>query len=73
MYCSYTSPNIICQNVGAFINTNYRYFISGKAYFSNSLSSTLSLFGDVKIISVVKDSSGNTISGVKLFNDLVTG
>jgi hypothetical protein len=52
---------------------NYRYFISAKAYFSSSLGATLSNFGDVSILSVVKDTSGNVISGVKLFNDLTTG
>lgn len=73
VFCSYLWPTLTCQNVGAFINTNFRYFISGKAYFSNSLSSTLSSFGDVKILSVVKDSNGNLLPSVKLFSDLATG
>lgn len=73
VFCSYTAPNLICQNVGAFISLNYRYFISGKAYFSNSLGATLSAFGDVVILSVVSDSNGNSLPNVKLFNDLTTG
>lgn len=71
VFCSYASPYITCKNVGAFINTNYRYFISGKAYFSSATSSPLSAFGDVSILSVVKDSSGNTLN-VNLFTSMTT-
>lgn len=73
VYCSYTSPSIICQNVGAFINTNFRYFISGKAYYSSSTPSTLTTFGDVQILSVVYDTSGNLLSSVSLFSNFVSG
>ena len=71
VFCSYSGIYLTCQNVGAFINTNYRYFISGKAYFSSATSNPLSAFGDVSIISVVQDSNGNSLS-VKLFTDMVT-
>lgn len=50
---------LVCENVGAFINTNYRYFISGKAYFGGGTGSSLTTFGDVEIIPVVLDSSGS--------------
>lgn len=51
VYCHYESPKLVCDNVGPFINTDYRYFISGKAYFSTS-ASTVPLFGDVEILPV---------------------
>jgi hypothetical protein len=72
VYCKYSSPYIICSNVGAFIYTNYRYFISGKAYFSSTLTSPLAAFGDLTIQSIVYDSNGNAL-GVSLFTALVTG
>ena len=69
VYCSYTSPNIICKNVGAFINTNYRYFISGKAFFSSGTASPL-LFGGVAIAPVVYDNNGVLIATPQLYTSL---
>jgi hypothetical protein len=66
VYCSYTSPKITCKNVGPFINTTYRYFISGKAFFSSATISPLA-FGAVDITPVVYDNNGNLISGPKLY------
>lgn len=59
VYCSYDTPTkyLICKNVGAFINTDYRYFISGKAYFS-TITGTVSNFGDLKILPIVEGVSG---------------
>jgi hypothetical protein len=70
VYCYYSSPNIICNNVGAFINTGYRYFISGKAFFSSSTSSPLATFGAVAITPVVYDNNGNLISTPQLYVSL---
>jgi hypothetical protein len=73
VFCAYATPYLTCKNVGAFININYRYFISGKAYFASSTTNPLSAFGDVSILSVVQDSNGNILSNVKLFTDMTTG
>lgn len=70
VYCYYTSPNIFCKNVGAFINTGYRYFISGKAFFSSGTASPLATFGAVAITPVVYDNSGNLISSPQLYISL---
>lgn len=70
VYCYYSSPDIICKNVGAFIQTNYRYFISGKAFFDSSTSASMTNFGAVSIDPVVVDNNGNTISGTLLYNSL---
>ena len=48
----------MCDNVGPFINTDYRYFISGKAYFSTN-NANVAMFGDVKILPVEFDNDGN--------------
>jgi hypothetical protein len=69
VYCYYSSPKIICNNVGAFINTGYRYFISGKAFFSSSTASSLT-FGAVDITPVVYDNNGNLINTPKLYTSL---
>ena len=72
VYCYYDTSNvwIACQNVGAFINTNYRYFISGKAYFSSTTTSPLTNFGQVTITPVAYSSSGTAIAGTVLYNTL---
>jgi hypothetical protein len=44
--------------VGAFININFRYFISGKAYFNSATNSSLTTFGDISIVPIVLDSAG---------------
>jgi hypothetical protein len=74
VYCHYDTTNkkIICDNVGPFISTNYRYFISGKAFFSSATAPSLSTFGDVKITPVIYDSAGN-MKNVKLYSPLVSG
>ena len=64
VYCHYDLPNkqILCQNVGAFINTastSYRYFISGKAHFDANTGATIPTFGDVQIKPIVLDSAGS--------------
>ena len=48
VFCYYLTTQIICKNVGAFINTGYRYWISGKAYFGSTTGSTVT-FGGVTI------------------------
>lgn len=63
---------MICENVGAFINTAYRYFISGKAYFDSGISSSISGFGDVEIVPIVYDSTGAELS-VSLYTALSSG
>ena len=57
VHCHYDSGTeyLHCENVGAFINTGYRYFISGKAYFDGTTGSSISGFGDVQIIPIVYD------------------
>lgn len=74
VYCNFdtVSKYIICDNVGAFININYRYFISGKAYYASGLGSTVSGFGNVQIVPVVYDSLGNAL-GVNLYTPLNSG
>jgi len=49
VYCDYdtTSKYLLCYNVGPFINTNYRYFISGKAFYNSASGSSVSGFGNV--------------------------
>lgn len=69
VYCYYLSPNIICNNVGAFINTGFRYFISGKAYFSSGTAASISL-GDVTITPIVYDNSGVLIASPVLYTSL---
>jgi hypothetical protein len=77
VYCYYDTTNstnkkIVCKNVGAFINTNYRYFVSGKAFFaytSNS-PSPISNFATVSISPVAYTSTGTQILTPVLYNDL---
>jgi len=69
VFCHYVSPHIICKNVGAFINLNYRYWISGKAYYSQSIANSIT-FGGVSIESVVYSSTGSRILTPTLYNDL---
>lgn len=71
VYCSYDTTNkqIICTNVGAFINTGYRYFISGKAFFAYGTTSPVS-FGGVSITPIVYSNSGSQISGPQLYTAL---
>ena len=63
VYCSYDTTNkwIVCKNVGAFINTSYRYFISGKAFFASTTTSPIASFGAVSISPVAYTSSGTQI------------
>lgn len=49
VYCHYEDPDLVCENVGPFIRTNHRYFVSGKAYYANGKSSPITTFGDIKI------------------------
>jgi hypothetical protein len=56
--------------VGAFINTGFRYFISGKAFFSSSTVSPLTTFGAVSITPVAYDNNGNVIAGAQLYVSL---
>jgi len=56
--------------VGAFINTSYRYFISGKAFFAYGTPSTLSSFGAVAISPIVYSSSGTQILTPQLYTSL---
>lgn len=52
--------------MGAFINTGFRYFISGKAFFDSITASTIS-FGDIAITPIVYDSNGNQILSPSLY------
>ena len=72
VYCSYDTTNkrIVCKNVGAFINTAYRYFISGKAYFDSATSSPISTFAGVSIVPIVYDDAGVQITTPVLYVDL---
>lgn len=76
VYCYYdTTPAnlyLVCKNVGAFINTNYRYFVSGKAYFkyTTDTPSPIANFGAVSITPIVYDSSGAQILTPNLYTDL---
>lgn len=56
--------------MGAFINTGYRYFISGKAYFSASTPNTLPNFGAVAINPIVYSNSGTQILTPVLYTSL---
>lgn len=55
--------------MGAFIMTSYRYFISGKTFFSFGTASPITTFGDIYITPVVYDSNGNAL-GVTLYTPL---
>ena len=71
VYCSYDTTNkrIVCTNVGAFINTSYRYFISGKAFFAFGTSSPVT-FGGVSITPIVYSNAGTQIAGPQLYTAL---
>lgn len=58
--------------MGPFINTNYRYFISGKAFFASTTAASLTTFGDIYIDPIVVDSSGNPYT-VSLYTPLTPG
>ena len=58
--------------MGAFININFRYFISGKAYFNSATPATLTTFGDVSIVPKVLDSNGAELP-VSLYLNLAPG
>lgn len=49
VYCYYTTGTmyLTCDNVGPFININYRYFISGKVYYSSGAGASVTGFGNV--------------------------
>ena len=72
VYCFYDTTNkrIQCNNVGAFINTSYRYFVSGKAFFDSATSSPIASFAAVAITPVVYNSAGTLISGTVLYTSL---
>lgn len=72
VYCYYDTTNkyIVCKNVGAFINTNYRYFISGKAFFGFGTTSPITTFGAVSISPVAYTSSGTQILTPVLYDAL---
>lgn len=74
VYCHFDTGTkyLICENVGPFININYRYFISGKAYYNSASGSSVSGFGNVKVLPVVYDSAGNALA-VSLYTDLNSG
>jgi len=52
VYCYYSTTKIICNNVGAFINTYSRYWISGKAFFSSGAGNSI-IFGEISILPIV--------------------
>jgi len=52
--------------------TSYRYFISGKTFFSSTTTSPVTIFGDISILPIVYDSSGNSLS-VTLYTPLAPG
>jgi hypothetical protein len=72
VYCYYDTVNkyIVCKNVGAFINTSFRYFVSGKAYFNSGTVSPVSSFGAISITPIVYDSYGNQITSPTLYQNL---
>ena len=72
VYCYFLVNKIRCDNIGAFISSNYRYFISGKAFFNSSLSSSITTFGDIQVNPVVLDSGGSTLS-VSLYTTFSAG
>lgn len=53
------------------MKTNYRYFISGKAYFDSTLGNSINGFGDVEIKPIVLNSG--TELPVSLHTSLVSG
>ena len=71
VYCHYdaTSKYLICDNVGAFINTEYRYFISGKVYFTTA-AATVANFGNLVILPVIE---GISVGSVVLYSDFASG
>lgn len=44
--------------MGPFINTNYRYFISGKVYYASGAGTSVVGFGNVQIIPIIYNSAG---------------
>ena len=70
VYCYYNTTKIICKNVGAFINTNYRYWISGKAFY-NSVTAGSITFGGIEIFPLAYTNTGTLISNTLLYNALV--
>ncbi len=52
--------------------TSYRYFISGKTFFSFGTSSPITTFGDIAINPIVYDSAGNSLT-VSLYSALAPG
>jgi hypothetical protein len=73
VYCFYTSAStgsIECDNVGPFIMTGFRYFISGKAFYLNQGTSSISNFGYTSILPVVYSSTGTLLSSVTLYTPL---
>jgi len=60
----------VCRNVGAFINTSFRYFVSGKAFFDSVTASSVA-FGAVAITPIAYRSDGTTlIAGTQLYTSL---
>lgn len=60
--CSYdvSTKYLICENVGAFVKTGYRYFISGKVYYSSvTVGTSVSGFGDVQIQPIIYSATGS--------------
>jgi hypothetical protein len=74
VFCHFeTGPGRIeCDNVGAFIMTSFRYFISGKTFFSFGTPSPITTFGDITITPIVYDSAANAL-GVTLYTPLNPG
>ncbi len=72
-YCSYTYPELICTNVGAFTDPALRYFVSAKAYYDSTTTTSIPNFGGITLESVVYDDFGSRINGVLLFPPLVVG
>ena len=72
VYCYYDTANkrIVCKNVGAFINTSFRYFVSGKAYFDSATSSPITTFAGVSIVPIVYNDAGTQITTPVLYVDL---
>ena len=52
--------------------TSYRYFISGKTFFSFGTTSPITTFGDISIQPIIYDTAGNTL-GVSLYTPLAPG
>ena len=72
VYCYFDAPKLKCKNVGPFIKTSFRYFVSGKAYYDNSVTGPLTTFGDVEIIPIVYDDSGSEVA-VTLYTPFAAG